>query len=149
MKERRYSPRYEFVASVEMVDVESGMQIVSLTSNLSLYGCYVKTTTPFRAGTSIKVTITHGDTSFTSLGKVAFSVADQGVGIAFDTLTVEGREILRQWVNQVSAHSSALPYIPSASERATGSSQRMMFIVFGVVAVAAVATGMLAMLGLL
>jgi hypothetical protein len=59
---QRSGLRYDFVATVEVVDRKSGKQIISTTSNLSRYGCYVRAATPFQQGARVKVTINEGTT---------------------------------------------------------------------------------------
>lgn len=67
---RRSDLRYTFIATIEVRDAESGKQIVSATSNLTSYGCQVRTSTPFLPGTPVKLTIKHQGITFRSLGKV-------------------------------------------------------------------------------
>jgi hypothetical protein len=55
---------------IEVVDRESGKQIISTTSNLGDYGCHVRTDTPFHPGTKVKMTMLHQGITFRSEGRV-------------------------------------------------------------------------------
>ena len=50
--ERRGATRYNFGAIAEVIDTDQSHELVSLTRNLSLSGCFVKTTTLFQGDTS-------------------------------------------------------------------------------------------------
>ena len=43
MIERRQASRYYFGAIAEIIDLDSNTELVSVTRNLSLSGCFVKT----------------------------------------------------------------------------------------------------------
>ena len=46
--ERRRTPRYPFVATVELIQKEAKSGISAKITELSLYGCYVQMPDPFR-----------------------------------------------------------------------------------------------------
>lgn len=48
--EHRRAPRHLLAGAVEVTDLESEKQIVTVARNLSLSGCFVATATPFRYG---------------------------------------------------------------------------------------------------
>ena len=48
--EHRRAPRHLLGGAVEVTDLESEKQIVTLARNLSLFGCFVATAAPFRYG---------------------------------------------------------------------------------------------------
>lgn len=99
--ERRRSPRHEFEAIAEVIDVgRSGepTQLVSVTRDLSLSGCFIKTTTPFPKGTLVRVHITHRGEDFTATGNVTDHVTAVGMGIAFTEMDLIHRAILETWL---------------------------------------------------
>ncbi len=100
--ERRSSPRHEFEAVVEVIDIGQTnelIELVSVTRDLSVSGCFVKTTTPFPKGTSVRVRITHSGEDFTALGNVTDHVTAVGMGIAFTEIELIDRAILETWLH--------------------------------------------------
>jgi hypothetical protein len=93
-KDRRGTTRYNFGAIVEVVEVESQRGLVSLTRDLSLSGCFVRTTSPFEAGTRVAVTVTSSGESFGALGHVTDNISRDGMGIAFSHLDAEDQATL-------------------------------------------------------
>ena len=55
-----------------MTDLESEKQIVTLAGNLSLFGCFVTTASPFVTGTKVRLRITHRGTKYAAVGSVAY-----------------------------------------------------------------------------
>jgi len=54
-QERRRMPRVPFVASAELLEVDSGTRMNAQVSELSLHGCYVDTLNPLPKGTGVYV----------------------------------------------------------------------------------------------
>jgi hypothetical protein len=92
---------YTFIATIEVVDANSGKQIVSATSSLSRYGCHVRTTTPFLPGTSVKMTIKHQSIAFQCGGEVVYAISGEGMGVHFEKVGIAERVILKEWLLQV------------------------------------------------
>jgi len=99
---QRSGLRYSFVATVEVVDSQSGKQVTSQTANLSSYGCHVRTETPFRPGTIVKLTVRARGKAFRSEGKIIYSVGGEGMGIRFDNIGGDQQIILNEWLTQAS-----------------------------------------------
>src|SRR6266481_9744443 len=72
--------RYPFAASIELTDVRSERLLTARTTNLSLFGCYVYTSSPFPEGTKVSLRILHGGASFAAFGKAVYSKANSGMG---------------------------------------------------------------------
>ena len=83
-----------------MTDVESEKEIVTLARNLSLFGCFVATATPFLTGTRVRLRITHRGGTFAALGSVAYASTSEGMGIAFGEIEAKDRAILDTWLEQ-------------------------------------------------
>jgi hypothetical protein len=98
--ERRDATRYHFGAIAEVIDLDQTHEVVSLTNDLSLSGCFVKTTTPFREGTRVRVRITHSGAEFAAMGNVTANVTATGMGIAFVRIEPRDRAILEGWLRQ-------------------------------------------------
>ncbi len=88
---RRSDLRYTFIATIEVIDANSGRQIVSATSNLSRYGCHVTTITPFLPGTSVKLTIKHQGITVECAGKVVYAISGEGMGVHFEKVGIADR----------------------------------------------------------
>jgi PilZ domain len=100
MLERRGATRYNFGAVAEVSGLDEPRELVSLTRDLSLSGCFVQTTTPFPTGTRVRLRITHSGTYFTAAGMVTANVIATGMGIAFTEIEPNNREILERWLGQ-------------------------------------------------
>jgi PilZ domain len=96
--ERRGATRYNFGAIAEVIDLDQTHEVVSLTRDLSLSGCFVKTTIPFREGTRVRVRITHSGAEFAAIGNVTANVTPTGMGIAFTQIEPNDRAILDRWL---------------------------------------------------
>lgn len=97
MVERRQASRYYFGAIAEIVDLDSQAELVSITRNLSLSGCFVKTGTPFRQGTDVRVRMTSSGEDFSATGKVIAMTPD-GMGIEFTEVQSNDRALLEKWL---------------------------------------------------
>jgi hypothetical protein len=102
-KNRRGATRYNFGAIVEVVEVGSQRGLVSLTRDLSLSGCFVRTTSSLHAGTRVAVTVTSSGESFSALGHVTDNVSGDGMGIAFSHLEAKDQATLEKWLGCVTA----------------------------------------------
>ncbi len=96
--ERRGATRYNFGAIAEVIDLDQPDELVSVTRDLSLSGCFVKTTTPFPQGTRVRVRITHSGGEFTAIGNVTANVTATGMGIAFTQIEANDRAVLESWL---------------------------------------------------
>ena len=95
--------RYPFAASIELTDLQSEKLLTARTTNLSLFGCYVSTTSPFPEGTKVSLKITHISTSLNALGKAVYSKPNSGMGIAFTKIEPSGQAILEKWIASLRA----------------------------------------------
>jgi hypothetical protein len=96
--ERRGATRSNFGAIAEVIDLDARGDLVSVTRDLSLSGCFVKTTTPFPKGTRVRVRITHSGADFTALGNVTDHVTATGMGIVFTQIEPNDRAKLERWL---------------------------------------------------
>jgi hypothetical protein len=89
------------VASVEVTDLHSGTRLLARISELSVGGCYIDALTPFPEGTLVKLRIVRDQGAFESIGKVVYTHANFGMGVAFTNLTADQRSILEGWIAEI------------------------------------------------
>lgn len=96
--DRRSATRYNFGAVAEVIDLDQPDELVSLTRDLSLSGCFVMTTTPFPKGTRVRVRIKSSGQEVTAFGNVTANVTAAGMGIAFTQIELNDRATLQRWL---------------------------------------------------
>jgi hypothetical protein len=115
--ERRRRTRYNFGAIAEVIDLsgDSGgrRDLVAITRDLSLSGCFVKTKTQFAKGTEVRVRITGSGADFAAIGKVT-DVAREGMGIEFVEVLPKDRAIIEDWLGL--PHAESISSEPAPSE---------------------------------
>src|ERR1700730_8786039 len=92
--EHRRALRHLLGGTVEVTDLESEKEIVTVAHNLSLFGCFVATATPFPTGTKVRLRIRHRAPTFAAFGSVAYTSASEVMGIAFGEVEARNRAIL-------------------------------------------------------
>jgi hypothetical protein len=116
--ERRCATRYNFGAIAEVIDLGQPNPLVSLTRDLSLYGCFVKTPMPFAKGTEVRVRIRHSGADFTAVGNVTDNVTREGMGIRFVQIAAQDQAVLEEWLDVMKAPGDESPASePSRGER--------------------------------
>src|SRR5207302_7223247 len=98
--ERHRATRQQSVATDVVTDVPPEKRITGPTSEMSLLGCYVKTATPLAHGARGRLIIAHKAQKFTTFGKVAYTVANEGMGIVFTLMESHDQAILEEWMDQ-------------------------------------------------
>ncbi len=96
--ERRQMTRYDFGAIAEVVDLNSREDVVVVTRDLSLAGCFVKTRYPFPAGTEVRIRITYSGSDFAAIGTVMGNATPEGMGIEFDAIEPRDQAIIEEWL---------------------------------------------------
>jgi hypothetical protein len=84
------------------VELKSHARIQARTSDLSLGGCYVDTTSPFPTDTTVKVRLVKENQSLQAEGKVVYSLSGMGMGIMFTNVDAEQRKVLDRWIGELS-----------------------------------------------
>jgi len=95
---RRRAMRYYFGGPAEVTDVGSKIQLLASTTDLSAFGCFVKTTNPFPQGTRIALKITHSGLVFATSGQVTHAQPNKGMGIAFGAVEPDDQVVLNRWL---------------------------------------------------
>lgn len=102
--ERRRTPRYPFVATVELLQKAAKAGISAQLTELSLYGCFVKMLEPFEKGTEIFLKVYANGKYFETQGVVAYANSAQGIGVCFQNVNPHYLTVLKQWLIEA-AHS--------------------------------------------
>jgi hypothetical protein len=99
--------RYDFGAIAEVVDLRSREDVIAVTRDLSLDGCFVKTRMPLPAGTEVRVRIRSAGSDFAAIGNVAGNTSE-GMEIEFVEIAPKDRAIIQEWLS-VSAFNNVHP----------------------------------------
>lgn len=94
----RRSPRYAFVATVEVTHGESTSVIAARLGDLSLHGCFINMINPLPAGALIMVRISAGYSVFRARGRVVYSQPNLGVGVEFQDIEARYQTVLKEWL---------------------------------------------------
>ena len=98
MEERRRMPRVPFVASAELLEVDTGTRMSAQVTELSLHGCYIDTLNPLPKGTSVFVKIFTEEYFFESPGIVVYCTPHMGMGLAFHDVKPHFVGVLQNWL---------------------------------------------------
>jgi hypothetical protein len=101
--ERPRARRYPFVSSIEVTDVDSEAKIWGQTSDLSLFGCGMKTRELLPKGTIVMVRIVHAGTAFTAQGRVTYAGQNGAMGVVFTLIEPHQQSVLETWITQLRA----------------------------------------------
>ena len=98
--ERPRARRYPFVASIELVDMESENETREQINNLSVFGCQITTHKPWTSGTKVRLRIIHRGAVFAAQGQVV-NVRRDGMGVLFTKIEEKDQEVLEKWLADV------------------------------------------------
>jgi len=70
------------VAGIQLTDLSTEKQLAAHTEDLSVFGCFVETISPFEEGTKVRLRNLRHGVNFFAHGKVAYSRPEAGMGIA-------------------------------------------------------------------
>jgi hypothetical protein len=96
--ERRRTPRFPFVAVAEIKEKESGEELVTQVSEISLYGCYIDQKNPFPSGTTVTVKIFSESEVFEAAARVLYAHPNLGMGLVYHEVSLRSASVLRQWL---------------------------------------------------
>jgi PilZ domain len=101
--ERRRTPRFQFSAAAEILDVADDSRTQTRVRDLSLGGCYVETPDPLPAGRNVLVEIYTEHEFLETHATVTFLESSQGMGLAFSVMQPFFADVLHKWVEQAAA----------------------------------------------
>src|SRR5260370_41673274 len=81
LREQRYAIRYPFAADAEMLELQSGIRVNGVTSDLSAGGCFVCAGHPVEVGARVRGTLTHNGQKVEMLAVVRVVKARFGRGL--------------------------------------------------------------------
>ena len=93
--------RCPFVATAEVMELSSKTRLSARTSELGLGGCYVDAFNPFPEGALVDVRIVRDQGVFEAKGRVVYTQASFGMGLAFTEMSQDHRLILEDWLAEV------------------------------------------------
>ena len=99
--ERPRARRYPFAATIELTDLESERQSWELTSELSLFGCYVNALVPLPARTKVRIRIVRAGANFVALGRVVYAQEGAGMGVVFTEIEPSYQSVLENWLTEL------------------------------------------------
>jgi len=86
---------------IEITDLQSESHLSAHTRDLSLFGCFVETPTPFVDGTKVRLRITRGGANVSGVGKVAYSRPGKGMGVQFLSIEPSSLPTLEGWLDKL------------------------------------------------
>jgi hypothetical protein len=66
---------------------------------LNLFGCFVRTRTPFPSGTKLSIRVVHDGKESVSSFAVVRNVSSTGMGVSFGTLSPNDHAVLQMWLS--------------------------------------------------
>ena len=94
----RRSTRVPFVASAEIIDVDTEVRLAAQTGDLSEHGCYMDMVNPLPLGTAVKIQIEHGKRTFRATAGVVYSLPHLGMGLIFHDIDADQEVALEKWL---------------------------------------------------
>jgi hypothetical protein len=93
----RAAVRYPLRALAEVIEPVGRRTVSGWTSNISLEGCCVRVADPLVAGTIVKLKVQHSHRTFETWARVADSVPEEAMGLAFIDTGEAQRDLLKKW----------------------------------------------------
>ena len=100
LPERPRARRFTFLANIELINVESEAKMIDRTGDLTLFGCQVRTISPWAVGTKVRLKITYKGASFVAVGRVA-SVRAHAMGVKFTEVADKDQLVLEKWMTEL------------------------------------------------
>ena len=97
-RERRSAARSHFVATTEILDVQTGECSRVRTADLSTQGCYIDTLNPLPLGATVRLQIEKENDAVEFRGRVVSSHIGSGMGLVFEGITGQQRAMLGRWL---------------------------------------------------
>jgi c-di-GMP-binding flagellar brake protein YcgR len=98
--DQRYSARYPFSVRAEILELETGSRLRGVTSDLSLRGCFVCTTSVLEVGARTRLTLAKKKQRVEILAAIR-RAAQTGMGLEFLDIDPVSNAILRSWIENL------------------------------------------------
>jgi PilZ domain len=96
--ERRRTPRYPFIATVEVIRKGAQAGITGRIAELSLYGCFIEMPDPFAKGSELTLKVYADGKYFETEGVAVYANMGKGAGIRFQNVRPHYLGVLKQWL---------------------------------------------------
>ncbi|HLZ92705.1 MAG TPA: PilZ domain-containing protein [Candidatus Acidoferrum sp.] len=97
MIERPRARRFPFAATIELVHMQTELEIREQTMDLSMYGCQTTAQKPWIAGTKVRLRIFHRGAIFAAQARVV-GVRRSSMGVAFTRIEPKDQVVLEKWL---------------------------------------------------
>ncbi|HVB57823.1 MAG TPA: PilZ domain-containing protein [Candidatus Acidoferrales bacterium] len=101
--ERRTVPRYALVASIEIFEPITNTRIAGETSEISVKGCYMVTSSPLAINTVVQLRVQRAGSTFETWGRIANIQERTGMGLAFFQSRSEQEKVIAGWITELSS----------------------------------------------
>ena len=96
----RTLPRYPIRALAEILEPVSRRRVTGWTSTISDAGCLVRAADAMDAGTIVQLRIQQQGITFETWARVASTLPEEGMGLAFFDMAPPQRELLKKWMQE-------------------------------------------------
>ena len=100
-RERRAVPRFNLIASAEIIEPASGVHISGRISEISRKGCYLDVLNTLPVGTRLRLIISRDQGSFTCTARIIYVQEGMGMGIAYVDVPPDQLKILDGWLAEL------------------------------------------------
>jgi PilZ domain len=101
VRDRRYSIRYPFAADAELLDLETGMTVNGVASDLSIAGAFICSSKTIKVGCRVRATLTRKDQVVEALAVIRVFKPRIGMGIEFLDVEAPFDQTLFRWIEQL------------------------------------------------
>jgi hypothetical protein len=91
-------PRHSIRADAQICDSVSGRVIDAETPDVSLGGCYVETSNPLDAKSTVRIQISYNGSTVSTYGDVVRSDKGKGMGLKFRGIAPEQVAVIKRWL---------------------------------------------------
>jgi hypothetical protein len=98
--DQRYTVRYAFSVTAEILEIETGSRLRGVTSDLSLRGCFVRTTSLLEVRARVRLTLARKKQKVDILAAIR-RAAQTGIGLEFLDIDPASNAILVSWIESL------------------------------------------------
>jgi len=98
--DQRYTVRYPFSVTAEILELETGTRLGGVTSDLSVRGCFVRTTSLLEVRARVRLTLARKKQKVEILATIR-RAAQTGMGLEFVDIDPVSNEILLSWIESL------------------------------------------------
>jgi hypothetical protein len=108
---RRVHTRYQITTTADFVDVESGARGSARSSDISLGGCFIDSTSPYATGTRLRLRLSKEGRACETLAEVVCSMPGMGMGMRFIDPAPAALRVVEDWIGELTG---VAPFAPAA-----------------------------------